>query len=353
MASQSVELGFADKRASWKLSSKYFPSKIGGKPAWLRLKDLPNPADLLCKKCEKPLAFLLQVYAPVAEKEDTFHRTIFVFMCLNGKCHQRFSNSSFAVFRNQLPRQNEFYSYDPPILNEKSCNDPSAEQFQPICDVCGCMSAISCEKCSERNYCSEEHRKCDWEWNHKNMCGNNDGTKKHKKLKSQFLLPEFELVTETEELPSVTAEKSDEEKMREYHQFMQSSKAPRELQDVRVDDLDIVVKKKDKAFNKFQKRIKIEPEQVLRYQRRGEPLWVSSEHVPSEKDIPVCSCGAKRAFEFQVMPQLLNFLSLDSVEDSVDWGTLIVYTCSESCERGTGAYVKEFLWKQDFSNDRS
>ncbi|GBN32041.1 hypothetical protein AVEN_221815-1, partial [Araneus ventricosus] len=52
-----------------------------------------------------------------------------------------------------------------------------------------------------------------------------------------------------------------------------------------------------------------------------------------------------------VMPQLLNYLSLDSVQDSIDWGTLAVYTCSKSCEKGVEAYVKEFVWKQDFSDD--
>lgn len=51
------------------------------------------------------------------------------------------------------------------------------------------------------------------------------------------------------------------------------------------------------------------------------------------------------------MPQLLNSLSLDTAMDSVDWGTLAVYTCSNSCDLGTENYVKEFLWKQDFSDD--
>jgi len=53
-------------------------------------------------------------------------------------------------------------------------------------------------------------------------------------------------------------------------------------------------------------------------------------------------------FAVQVMPQLLNYLSLDSTGDSIDWATLAVYTCSADCHLG-GQYGKEFLWKQDFA----
>lgn len=49
------------------------------------------------------------------------------------------------------------------------------------------------------------------------------------------------------------------------------------------------------------------------------------------------------------MPQLLNYLQVDSIEESVDWGTLVVFTCSESCSDGT-SYLREFLWKQNFAD---
>jgi len=52
----------------------------------------------------------------------------------------------------------------------------------------------------------------------------------------------------------------------------------------------------------------------------------------------------------QVMPQLLNYLNLDSTGDSIDWATLAVYTCSADCDLG-GQYGKEFLWKQDFISE--
>lgn len=43
--------------------------------------------------------------------------------------------------------------------------------------------------------------------------------------------------------------------------------------------------------------------QVVRYTRGGSPLWVSSQHIPSDQDIPPCTCGAQRRFELQVNAQ--------------------------------------------------
>lgn len=76
------------------------------------------------------------------------------------------------------------------------------------------------------------------------------------------------------------------------------------------------------------------------------PLWVSSDKQPKPTDIPACACGAPREFEFQIMPQLLFFLKVDSkAKDALDWGTLVVYTCKESCGDGS-KYAQEVVWVQ-------
>lgn len=46
--------------------------------------------------------------------------------------------------------------------------------------------------------------------------------------------------------------------------------------------------------------------QVVRYSRGGSPLWISSQHIPSEQDVPPCVCGAQRTFEFQVVTAFLK-----------------------------------------------
>lgn len=49
------------------------------------------------------------------------------------------------------------------------------------------------------------------------------------------------------------------------------------------------------------------------------------------------------------MPQLLAHLNVDSLGESIDWGTLAVYTCAVNCDLGKH-YVEEFIWKQDISS---
>lgn len=62
------------------------------------------------------------------------------------------------------------------------------------------------------------------------------------------------------------------------------------------------------------------------------------------------SCGLplNLCFSLKIMPQLLNHLQVDSLGESIDWGTLVVYTCADNCGEGN-EYPEEFIWKQDFS----
>lgn len=85
-AAGTVELGFAEEAAAWRLRSEQFPSKVGGRPAWLGLAALPGPRALACARCGRPLAFLLQVYAPLPGRDDAFHRSLFLFCCREPPC---------------------------------------------------------------------------------------------------------------------------------------------------------------------------------------------------------------------------------------------------------------------------
>lgn len=111
----TVDLGFAEKCESWLLESRFFPSKVGGKPAWLNLKDIPGEKDLRCEYCKEPCVFLCQIYAPYEESETAFHRTIYVFICKKPKCCKSNENGNLKVFRSQLPRANQFYPSEPPV----------------------------------------------------------------------------------------------------------------------------------------------------------------------------------------------------------------------------------------------
>lgn len=61
MSKKRVDIGFLEEKCNGLLHPRFFPSKIGGKPAWLDLNNLPNPVELTCKVCKEPLIFLGQV----------------------------------------------------------------------------------------------------------------------------------------------------------------------------------------------------------------------------------------------------------------------------------------------------
>ncbi|KAM4743619.1 programmed cell death protein 2 [Anableps anableps] len=354
MTSAEVVLGFLEEAEPWRLQSQQFPSKVGGKPAWLSQRGLPLQSDLECEKCGLPMVFLLQVYAPISGQDGSFHRTLFLFCCKTPECYSHNDSRCMKVFRSQLPRKNEFYSYDPPPDDEPqnvSKGDRSVLSISGVklCWVCGCPGNKACSRCHAVTYCGRHHQTVHWKHSHKKECL---GAEVPTASASPLLFPESELVTEPEEGGEEGEEGAEGEG--DQGSVQKSTDGPSladTLAEADLEEMALHETEENKVFQRFKKKIASEPHQVIRYSRGGCPLWVSSNHVPSEEDIPPCTCGAKRAFEFQVMPQLLNSLCVDSTGASIDWGTVVVYSCSASCNHGD-QYCSEFIWKQDFSSDQ-
>lgn len=61
MSVNRVDLGFLEKCEPWLLINTFFPSKVGGRPAWLDVESTPEIDRLNCNECGKQLAFLCQV----------------------------------------------------------------------------------------------------------------------------------------------------------------------------------------------------------------------------------------------------------------------------------------------------
>lgn len=174
-------------------------------------------------------------------------------------------------------------------------------------------------------------------------------------------LSEFEIVV-LEEKSVLLEEKEEEKKLLDKHTAWLAAENGGEEEEecdggLSQSELDEAagVKEKDPATVQFLLRSSGEgrrARQVLRYSRWGEnggggggPLWCSSVGVPlGHGDVPPCaSCGAPRAFEFQVMPQLLHFIR-EETTGCFDWGVIAVYTCTGSCS--LSPYSQEFVWRQ-------
>lgn len=339
MCEDLVELGFMEDAESWRLESYLFPSKIGGKPAWLDLKYLPTPEDLQCKICKNPMIFLCQLYAPLEENmdispnqlENNFHRTLFVFICRNSKCCSRNNSSNIKVLRSTLKRNNEFYSFDPPSEDHPTL-DFSLNKWTTVCEVCGCYAEKKCSSCKSVLYCSRQHQVFDWKEKHKNECC----LVKNNHKKSNILFNEGEIVIEAEEINDV-----DNTDFERYKMMVDNSKNGT-MSNISQEEFEAyAAQETDKVFQKFQKRIKHNSEQIIRYKRGGKPLWIAKYPLPEK--IPNCEyCNSPRQFEFQIMPQMLSVLT----ENDLDWGIITVYTCVLSCSEDS-TYKTEFSFKQD------
>jgi pre-rRNA-processing protein TSR4 len=192
---------------------------------------------------------------------------------------------------------------------------------------------------------------------HKDQCGSQQEASNESTINLGFRMSE--LISEQEDY----AEKSREEMGDVSAAMMPASlMKPLKLEDAGCTDLPVceedyeeVDARVDKTFRRFQKRIRHDPDQVLRYariedQRNPDPLWVNAEAKPN--NIPACPCGQPRTFEFQIMPQLLQHLGIDhSDPDSLDFGSLMIYSCAESCDYGSTSYHEEYIWSQPFSTD--
>lgn len=138
------------------------------------------------------------------------------------------------------------------------------------------------------------------------------------------------------------------------------------------EDKDVYESTIDKTFQKFADRLAQNPEQVLRYEFRGQPLLYSKHDAvgkllasSSSKDnanittsngggnkMPRCTnCGAGRVFEVQMTPHAIMELERDELGlDGMEWGTIIVGVCSRDCQQkgvdtGVG-YVEEWAGVQ-------
>ncbi|KAL9680824.1 hypothetical protein QQ045_012603 [Rhodiola kirilowii] len=367
---EPVVLGFVEKpKHKWSLLRQLFPSKAGGVPAWLDPVDLPTGRSCTCDICGSPLQFLLQVYAPLFEneKESTFHRMLYVFVCSSMSCliqHQlkqknhypKKISQSVKVFRCQLPRTNPYYSSNPP---KQDGTDKPSGVGAVLCYWCGSWKGVKeCISCKIAQYCSDIHRTTHWSSGHEAECcrtissltvAGSVGSKpvqmaNQRAAAFKHLWPEMEIIQENED-------ESESDKDSAQNKDDLDSYAPND----RLDDdstkafMDALEGDDDKkSWATFQERIGKAPEQVLRYCRTpgAKPLWPMASGRPSKADIPNCNhCGGDLTYEFQILPQLLYYFRVQNDADSIDWETIAVYTCQASCDGGP-SYKDEFAWVQ-------
>ena len=251
---------------------------------------------------------------------------------------------NIKVIRSQLHLDNCFY---PSIPADDSIESDGIEPPVKICRVCGCRGSLVCGKCMKANYCRQLHQKIDWNI-HKKWCSGETSNDNQISL-SEIPYPEFEIVIEQENHQEIHKQESEKEaEKRRLHEYEQLMKAGGTGTISEISDTDLnefAESKEDKMFGKFKKAIEGYEPQVLRYSRGSSPLWISDYGILQSTNVPNCgNCGARRTFEFQLMPQMLNELK----NYDLDWGIIAIYTCEKDCDV-KGKYIAEFAYKQDIT----
>ncbi|KAK9937379.1 hypothetical protein M0R45_014174 [Rubus argutus] len=298
----------------------------------------------LCDICGEPLQFVLQVYAP-EEKQSTFHRTLFVFMCMSMACLRRDQHEQWKCHRDNPSRSVKKDSTEPP------------EARASLCSWCGTWKGIKrCTGCRQTLYCSEKH------WVKHSLSGHEFECQRMRissqlvegssangetpsavvlKVASKTLWPEYKIIQEFES--AYDTQMSDD------NVNANSMVSRNQMDDGLMSIADNFEGDGDKKnWASFQERIDLAPEQVLRYCRSpdAKPLWPLTSGRPSKADIPKCHyCDGPLCFEFQILPQLLYYFHVKNDVDSLDWATIVVYTCEASCDASV-AYKEEFAWVQ-------
>ncbi|KAH9730607.1 MYND-type domain-containing protein [Citrus sinensis] len=395
-----VTLGFLEKpKNRWSLLRHLFPSKAGGPPAWLDPINLPTGRSCLCDMCGEPLQFVLQVYAPIIEKESTFHRTLFLFMCPSMAClrrdqheqwkrppekaSRRFSVASYRalILITQVSPQNAMELtnlLDLEVVSRLNLVAYSALRVGQIYYLAMFLSVIGVVPGKEIKSAVAVGELIIANRNTRSPTG--DQVIKLNVNSSTFLL--HHLILTLQMLEPLQVKDIDASKLivhQEYlaeilsHIFASNSLWPEyeminedeseydtEMSEVNgqtnalvsktgVDDtmkslLDSFEGDSDRrSWATFQEHLAKAPEQVLRYCRSAgaKALWPTSSGQLSKADIPKCSyCGGPRCFEFQILPQLLFYFGVSNDVDSLDWATMVVYTCESSCEANATQHLR-------------
>ncbi|KAF6041310.1 PDCD2L [Bugula neritina] len=313
----SLLIGFLDGKISDTEAIDSYTSKIGGKPIIYNGKAV----SLKCRCCTvRDCTLVCQLYCPV---DDEYHRTLYVFSCSNLSCYK--TNLGWQVLRIQQPVSNVTASnkheqptkstafdiewigmttppYNTPPLNKREASETSRADETRVYNlehaVDGLSLGSSTDSLSFDSYyvsVSEE------------VIAQPKLSKQDRQLLDDYNLEDASL--NNRKGGAATKSATNGEHYEKTH-----------------------VAHGDTVFYKFMKALSKNPSQIIRYDYCGNPLPMTSIDTSS---ISACqNCGSQRVFEVQLMPSLMQSLTMNNQATHLDVGTLIIYSCSKSCWDG-------------------
>ncbi|XP_065201669.1 programmed cell death protein 2-like [Planococcus citri] len=370
-----VLLGFVDEPITdnYKEEVDYTTNKLGGHPDWITAQ---TDSTIICKVCRSVTPLLLQIYAPVTEKINQ-HRTLYIFACLNPTCWG--ISKSWTCIKNQMAMKKKQDSFVSNFSNDDWCTDSNNWN----CDSNNtCNSSLdlfleneASSMLSRVTVCAEENanvipdRTCvdvldapasaEIEPDENEPIMVDSPTVPHCDLSNllkqvptspkvyredTYFVPSFIYVME-ERLERDPLSEHVQMLLTEYSRSSENRNSLKITKNVNVSrrsDDEVYERSRplhgDKLFHTFLSRIKLNPDQIIRYCRSNEaPLFLFP-----ELDIPAkCKhCNGEMVFEMQILPTIINYLRLNGAgraeKDILEFGSVFIYSCQESCDKPDG-----------------
>ena len=326
---EPVQLGFAEEPRKGDFDVQNFPSKIGGLPVWLiPLSNNIEESFFICS-CGENLSFLLQLYTPLEDKDNCFHRILYIFFCQ--KCWKK--KDLVKVLRINLPEKSSFYNGEEILDIEKIVNDEKAKKIN--------------EKLKnfmiEEYFISTNPEKKEASKLYLNFYSNAE----EKSINSSDSSNNHEKDNEEEEeivFNNVKEEKEYDNLLNDYlkkNPGVNIEKIEEESDDEKENDKMLDATNNDIILSLFTKVVNYDKKQIIRYYRNNfYPLWFTQEKMLSTKKTKCRNCGGDVVFEFQIMPY---FFLIESKISFNDIGTIIIYTCKNCCDsKIEGGFVEEY-----------
>ncbi|KAI4264533.1 MAG: hypothetical protein L6R42_000368 [Xanthoria sp. 1 TBL-2021] len=392
-ATTNVMLGYVSERPTDDIFSH-----LGGTPTWLD-DEAPSASLAACKRCNSVMALILQLNGDLPEYLPNHERKLYVFTCRKKPCRRKpgairairatkISASAAKPFshQNPTPMQNESFKSSPPtpnlgdsIFNTKPTGqantntNPFSTSFKSTTNA----NPFSSTKADNPTPYGRRVHSIDplpTPTTHQDSPLHESFAEKARISSPPFpsscprprspwpspslhpkSYPSYHLDADYETLDAPSPQSAPSSSTHNISSTSSDSKDP-----PATDEDDDPANwlsgpaKADKIFLRFAARLAQNPEQVLRYEWRGQPLLYSkddevgkafpsasasstSSHRVPQNRIPNCTnCGARRVFEFQLTPHAISELERDEEGlEGMEWGTIVVASCEKDClERG-------------------
>ncbi|XP_045467473.1 programmed cell death protein 2-like [Harmonia axyridis] len=387
-----VLLGFEDEIVNDKNKHlvNFKTNKIGGKP------ELPSNIEWdspKCSLCQLPKPLVVQIYAPL--DNSRYHRTLYVFACINPNCWNQ--NESWTCLRIQsqesIPDEStQFVSKtnsmnwcndaddwgddknaneneeNGNIISSERISDEDEESFSFDDSVRSIFENLSVD---DRNANIGAQGGAVGRQNSPGASAEIEGDEGEIITIDSPIMPQRDIramLHETAPLPSeicgasnlsrcpslyfssffmsVWEESNTAPNFNDIHvkELLQEYQQKEEFNDINIETNDgrqseghesyekSVPAHGDKTFHYFVSRMQKNPGQILRYSRECEgPLLLR----PLQEIVPKCPyCQEERIFEFQILSTIIPKLKLTIDHKTcsrLEFGTALIYTCRNSC----------------------